>query len=185
MFKPRQSDLGVFAKAIELFGKDMQLNVAIEELSELAKEICKNKRGRDNRDAIIEEMADCYIMLEQMIIMFDIGEIELYGKINEKTNRLEKTVFQFDEGAKISKTEKQEWISVAERLPEKSGNYIVCCNDEHFPHDEGIWFDKDVIVVAEYYKGGWTWNNNGFEYDLEGMVTHWMPFPEAPKGETK
>ena len=98
MFKPRQSDLGVFAKAIELFGKDMQLNVAIEELSELAKEICKNKRGRDNRDAIIEEMADCYIVLEQMLIIFGIGNIEIYNKITEKTSRLEKIVAQFEGG---------------------------------------------------------------------------------------
>ena len=59
-------------KAIETYGKDMQLTVAVEELSELIKEICKNKRGADNREAIIEEMADCYIMLKQLEIIFDI-----------------------------------------------------------------------------------------------------------------
>ena len=45
-------------RAIEAYGKDMQLNVAIEELSELIKEICKYKRGSNNRKNIIEEMTE-------------------------------------------------------------------------------------------------------------------------------
>ena len=77
-------------KAIATYGKDMQLNVAIEELSELIKEICKNKRGADNREAIIEEMADCYIMLDQLRIIFGIGSIEMTAEIFKKIDRLEK-----------------------------------------------------------------------------------------------
>lgn len=77
-------------RAIATYGKDMQLNVAIEELSELIKEICKNKRGADNRKAIIEEMADCCIMLAQLEIIFGIDSIEICDKYNEKIKRLEK-----------------------------------------------------------------------------------------------
>lgn len=77
-------------KAIEVYGKDMQLNVAIEEFSELIKEICKHKRGEDNRENIIEEMADCYIMMEQMEIMFDISYSQMSDKVYEKQARLEK-----------------------------------------------------------------------------------------------
>lgn len=76
-------------RAIEIYGKDMQLNIAIEELSELIKEICKNKRESNNRDNIIEEMADCYIMLEQLEIIFDIEPFELHKAINAKLSRLE------------------------------------------------------------------------------------------------
>lgn len=65
-------------KAIETYGKDMQLTVAVEELSELIKEICKHKRGADNREAIIEEVADCYIMLDQIRIIFEIKEQEIH-----------------------------------------------------------------------------------------------------------
>jgi NTP pyrophosphatase (non-canonical NTP hydrolase) len=80
-------------KAIETYGKDMQLNVAIEEFSELIKEICKHKRGEDNRDNIIEEMADCYIMLTQLEIIFginyfpDIDKV-IKGKIDRLAERL-------------------------------------------------------------------------------------------------
>ena len=76
-------------RAIETYGKDLQLTVAVEEFSELIKEICKNKRGKDNRDNIIEEMADCEIMLAQIQIIFDIGADEIGDKIIEKLERLE------------------------------------------------------------------------------------------------
>ena len=79
----------VLERAIETYGKDMQLNVAIEELSELIKEICKNKRGADNKGNIIEELADCYIMLSQVRIIFDITDDELWQKRVEKLRRLE------------------------------------------------------------------------------------------------
>ena len=75
-------------KAIATYGKDMQLTVAVEELSELIKEICKNKRGADNRANIIEEIADCYIMLKQLEIIFDIDINDIRHIINNKIDRL-------------------------------------------------------------------------------------------------
>lgn len=80
----------VLKKAIETYGTDMQLNVAVEEFAELTKEICKHKRGNDNTEAIIEEMADCYIMLEQMQMIFGIGSTVIADAINNKVKRLEK-----------------------------------------------------------------------------------------------
>ena len=77
-------------RAIETYGKDMQLNVAIEEFSELIKEICKHKRGEDNLDNIIEEMADCYIMLDQLHFIFNIDYGEVLAAENKKILRLEK-----------------------------------------------------------------------------------------------
>ena len=77
-------------RAVETYGKDMQLNVAIEELSELIKEICKHKRGEDNLDNIIEEMADCYIMLSQLKIIFGIEGDGVTDVIQAKLVRLEK-----------------------------------------------------------------------------------------------
>lgn len=82
--------MNILERAIETYGKDMQLNVAIEEFSELIKEICKHKRGEDNLDNIIEEMADCYIMLRQMEIIFGIWFEEIEYKKVEKLERLEK-----------------------------------------------------------------------------------------------
>ena len=87
-------------KAIETYGKDMQLTVAVEELSELIKEICKYKRGADNREAIIEEMADCYIMLKQLEIIFDIDYRDIVMISKNKIHRLEKRLYERSENGK-------------------------------------------------------------------------------------
>ena len=77
-------------RAIETYGKDMQLNVAIEEFSELIKEICKYKRGEGNIEHIIEEMADCQIMLSQLRIIFGIRLDDISRVKWEKLERLAK-----------------------------------------------------------------------------------------------
>lgn len=74
------------------------------------------------------------------------------------------------------------WVSVSERLPHFNQPYIVTACDENAPAGEGIWYST-VVVVAEYYNGCWTWDDSGTEYDLTGLVTHWMPLPEPPSTE--
>ena len=77
----------IYLSAIEAFGEDMQLTVVVEELAELAKEICKRQRGIGDLDSISEEMADVYIMIEQMALMLDNwGGIRRH--IQAKTKRL-------------------------------------------------------------------------------------------------
>ena len=66
----------------------------------------------------------------------------------------------------------QEWISVDDRLPEEKANCIVyyqhayCDNDGYW--EIGICFnDGEKFQINPAYK-----------------VTHWMPLPQPPKGET-
>lgn len=67
-----------YKKLIKHFSAEQQQTVAIEELSELIKEICKHQRGTGNVHHIAEEIADVTIMLEQLIIMFGCSaEVEL------------------------------------------------------------------------------------------------------------
>lgn len=67
---------------------------------------------------------------------------------------------------------KQEWISVEERLPEKNGYYLV--------------YTMYGYIEVERYK---TWDDDdldgGYWWEFEGLVTHWMPLPEPPKGGAK
>ena len=74
----------------------------------------------------------------------------------------------------------QEWISVDDRLPDKDGCYIVTACDEGCSCGDGIWYDT-VVIEAEHYKGEWSWNENGTEYDITDLVTHWMQMPLAPE----
>lgn len=60
--------------ALIRYGKSNQLVVALEELSEVQKEICKAMRGKTNLGNLAEEIADATIMLEQMRLLFNIND---------------------------------------------------------------------------------------------------------------
>lgn len=66
--------VAVYEKAIARNGVLLQAIVALEELSEAQKEICKILREEGNVEHLAEEVADATIMLEQLRIMFDINE---------------------------------------------------------------------------------------------------------------
>ena len=59
-----------YAEAVRAYGKQSQLVMAMEEMSELTKELSKNLRGADNSKALAEEIADVEIMLEQLKVIF-------------------------------------------------------------------------------------------------------------------
>lgn len=61
-------------------------------MAELQKELCKEARGADNREAIAEEIADVKIMLEQMMILHgckDMVDKQMKLKIQRLKERLE------------------------------------------------------------------------------------------------
>lgn len=76
----------IYWSAIETFGYDLQIAVAIEEMAELTKELCKAQRvtfaGRgelgdgllDNYDEIAEEIADVQIVLEELTQLYDVAK---------------------------------------------------------------------------------------------------------------
>lgn len=78
-----------FEKAIAVYGESLQKQVAIEEMSELTKEICKDFRGSGNREHILEEIVDVSIMLEQLQIMYGISTSEMLRAVESKVKRLE------------------------------------------------------------------------------------------------
>ena len=65
-----QSNDDIYSRAVNTFGETSRLILAIEEMSELIKELSKYTRGRENIGSICEEMADVEIMLEQLKIVF-------------------------------------------------------------------------------------------------------------------
>lgn len=78
--------------ALAAFGRDSQMMVAIEEMSELTKELCKNGRGQENTTHIAEEIADVEIMLCQMKMLFDCaGQVETFRryKLERLAGRIE------------------------------------------------------------------------------------------------
>ena len=64
----------VYEAALAKWGIELQATVAIEELSEVQKEICKMLRGKLDREHMAEEIADAIIMLEQLRQMLNIND---------------------------------------------------------------------------------------------------------------
>lgn len=83
-------DYKVLKKAILNYGTISQKIMLFEEMAELQKEVCKELRGKGNVLDITSEIADVYIMLEQLKFMYDIDEKIVQEIINFKINRLKK-----------------------------------------------------------------------------------------------
>lgn len=81
--------LELYQRAIQKWGMELQLDMVIEECSELTKEICKFKRDRNNREQIVEELSDVLNMIEQLKLMFDIDDSEIQTYMDAKLLRLE------------------------------------------------------------------------------------------------
>lgn len=66
----QEREIAILEAAIKKFGIRPQVIVAIEELSELQKELTKWLRGKRNPAGLMEEMADVSIMLNQLELIF-------------------------------------------------------------------------------------------------------------------
>lgn len=64
----------IYRAVIYAWGAENQEKMVVEEMSELTKEICKHWRGRDNLDAIADEIADVTIMLEQLRLIYNLND---------------------------------------------------------------------------------------------------------------
>lgn len=69
--------------------------------------------------------------------------------------------------------ERGRWVSVTERLPEESGDYLVV-------------YEWGGMSKIEWSKKHGQWNNSDLieRDDVNAMrdITHWMPLPAAPSG---
>lgn len=72
---------------ISKYGTEHQVTVAIEELSELQKELCKFIRKSGNLSNIAEEIADVQLMLWQMQTVFDVRQEEVERRVKYKIDR--------------------------------------------------------------------------------------------------
>ena len=92
LYASRKRQPTIIEMAIQTYGAENQVNIAIEEMSELTKELCKAKRGYANKRNIAEEMADVLIMLEQIKLIFGIKQRDIDEWAKVKLQRLENNI---------------------------------------------------------------------------------------------
>jgi NTP pyrophosphatase (non-canonical NTP hydrolase) len=88
----------ILNKALQTYGIESQLDMLVEECSELIQAVCKLKRTKIERGVefgtielidLWNEQADVYIMMKQMEIYFD-SEQKIQNSIDFKEQRLAK-----------------------------------------------------------------------------------------------
>lgn len=77
----------IYKLAQKQCGRTNEIVVAMEECSELTKELAKDLRGMGKRDKIIEELADVFVMVESMRLAYNC-KAEFDAAIQMKIERL-------------------------------------------------------------------------------------------------
>ena len=80
-------DKGVIADSIQHYGKNNQSTVCMEECAELIQAISKAKRGKIDRDNMIEEIADVLICIKMLKQMYMISDEKINKWIEKKQAR--------------------------------------------------------------------------------------------------
>ena len=79
---------------LEHYGEELQRIKACEELAELQVEIFHNSSvdvmdSNDNYDKVVSEIADVYIMLEQLVKIYAIQKKDIDNRMTQKLRRTE------------------------------------------------------------------------------------------------
>ena len=89
-------DKGIIADSIQHYGKNNQSTVCMEECAELIQAISKAKRGKIDRDNMIEEIADVLICIEMLKQMYMISDDKINKWIEKKQAREAERISQHE-----------------------------------------------------------------------------------------
>ena len=73
-------------------------------------------------------------------------------------------------------TESEGWIPTAERMPEESGTYLAVVMEDRINGNDS----QTIVSIRDYMKSYGMFNTL-----IDDTITHWMPLPKPPKGETE
>lgn len=100
----KEERVPIYEEALKEFGAGSQMIKAIEEFSELTKELAKellygDPKSKEVRYAIVDELADCTIMVEQMTVLFDM-DTAVNDVVKTKIDKLKKTLEEAKNGSR-------------------------------------------------------------------------------------
>ncbi len=101
---PYEERRAVYEAAIAHYGEESQIWMAVEEMSELTKELAKLHREKGTTvEALVDEIADVTIMMEQLRLIFKANE-DVQARIGFKVTRLQERI-RLDAGTGIPRLE--------------------------------------------------------------------------------
>lgn len=104
-FESGNSPQVVVRLMLEKMGEDFEIDVAIEEMSELIKELLKYKRSKvlerekqaASREHVVEEIGDVMFMFEYLKTIFNISEDEIKKTVEQKAKRTKERYIDAEE----------------------------------------------------------------------------------------
>nr|DAN01723.1 MAG TPA: nucleoside triphosphate pyrophosphohydrolase [Caudoviricetes sp.] len=81
-------DESVIAKSIKYYGAEIQSTVCMEECAELIQAVSKAKRGKIDKDNMMEEIADVLICIEMLKQIYNIPDCSIKNWIERKQERM-------------------------------------------------------------------------------------------------
>jgi len=85
----------LFDRALEVWGAEAQIMLAIEENSELNTELARDYRERNDTEDVVDEIADVLIATRQLARIY--GEEQVAERVKFKMDRLRERVRDTDE----------------------------------------------------------------------------------------
>lgn len=84
----------ILNEAREIWGDDLQIDIAIEEMSELTKAVLKFRRipSEYHRQLISEEIADVIVTIENLIDIYELDGDEILKMKEQKIKRLQSRI---------------------------------------------------------------------------------------------
>jgi NTP pyrophosphatase (non-canonical NTP hydrolase) len=137
-------EIEIIKSAIRKNGKAMQTVVAIEEMSELQKELSKFIRGKGNRDNLIEEVADVLVMITQIQLMYALPDNEVERIMRLKLNRLKERMEQNANVGKMSEKTDGDLISRESVITMLNKIENAVEDGDGFQFNEWVEYAKDI-----------------------------------------
>ena len=86
-------------------GEDFEIDIAVEEMSELIKELLKYKRSKvlerekqaTSREHVVEEMGDVMFMFEYLKNIFNVSDEDIQKVVEEKAKRTKERYIDVEE----------------------------------------------------------------------------------------
>ena len=111
----------VLKEAIQTYGQNAQIDMAIEEMSELTKALLKDRRSLISQKLeVAEEIADVLITVEQLIMIYDNEEL-VNKTVNSKIARLAERLKGYSK-PHVSTYEAE--ITIRETVDERHANVL-------------------------------------------------------------
>lgn len=104
-FESAHAPQEVVSLMLAKMGEDFEIDVAVEEMSELIKELLKYKRSKvmdrekqaASREHVVEEIGDVMFMIEYLKVIFHISEKEIQDIVEQKAKRTKERYIDVEE----------------------------------------------------------------------------------------